>query len=55
MIKNNKKQQKEKVFRLPKGKPINAKEFMAEVRRIRNMMLKNDPNRFKDYERMLDQ
>ena len=55
MTKKHKKPQKEKVFKLPKGKPFNHKEFMAEVKRIRDMMLKNDPNRFKDYERMLDQ
>jgi len=44
------KQKTTKQNTLPRGKRFDSKAFMKDVRRIRALMLKNDPDRFKEYE-----
>lgn len=37
------------------GKPLDSVAFIKEVKEIRDLMLKNDPDRFKEYERATGQ
>lgn len=54
MFNQPKKEEKKELDKLG-GKPLNSDEFIKEVKEIRDLMLKNDPDRFKEYERATGQ